>query len=270
LEADSLNPAVFSDNLDRVGQISEYYALFISLNDFDFIGGHFVLCPTVDVIYRIRSKPYSGAADVHGGVAAAHHSHIAPFEYKVVLVYIPQKIYAAHHAVQLLARTAQGGAPPCPGGDNDGVIVRAKRRESYILTYFHAVAEDGAQCPDNVNFPLQYSLWQTVFRDAVAEHTAHMRHGVINGDVMALQAQEIGRCQSARPTAYDGDGLARSIPRHGGVKLFGRMRQNRVGGKALQPGDRKRFLHQLPAAGVFAGMGANPADGGGQGQFFHY
>ena len=75
-------------------------------------------------------------------------------------------------------------------------------------------------------------------------------------------AQEIGGRQAVRAAADDG---------HGSSGLRGDLGQERilpglipVGGKALEPGNGHRLVHQGPAAVVLAGMGAHPADGAGQ------
>ena len=58
---------------------------------------------------------------------------------------------------------------------------------------------------------MKHFLWKAVFRYTVAEHTAHFRHCVENGNVMALSPKLVSRRKPRRPAAYNGYGAARRL-----------------------------------------------------------
>ena len=82
---------------------------------------------------------------------------------------------------------------------------------------------------------------------------------------MAVHLEEVSGSETGGAAADDGDFLP-------GVGLDGNdigvFRQDFVRGEGLQERDGDRLFHQLPAAGVFTGMRADAADGGGDGEGF--
>ena len=120
-----------------------------------------------------------------------------------------------------------------------------------------------AQGGDLVDLLVQDALGQAVLGDAVAEHAAHLGHGIHNGHPVALQRQVVGRGEAARAAADDAHPLAGGCGLGGQVAALG---DDPVCGEVFQIGDGNGLLHHLPAAAPLAGVGAHPANGGGDGQ----
>ena len=135
--------------------------------------------------------------------------------------------------------------------------------QSDVLADADVVLHLHAQRGDLGDLVVHNSLGQAVFGDAVPQHAAHLGHGVVHRDLMALPGQEVGAGQAAGAAADDGHGLA------GGGGHLGHILVLRlpvvVGGIGLQVADGDGLLHILAAAGLLAGVGAHPADAAGQG-----
>ena len=140
------------------------------------------------------------------------------------------------------------------GADEDRVVVLRQQR----LQAVDALAEPHleTQVGDIADFFVDHLLRQAEFRDLAADHTAGARIGVVHHTVIAKRGKVARHGQRRRTGTDQGNALAivrrsRSRQAIANVALV-------VGGDALQPADRHRFL--LDAA-TPAGRLARPVAG---------
>ena len=181
LELDLLDPAIFPDNLRGVGQEFIDHALFPGLVNFQLFRRHLRLCPAVDHIDLLRPQADRSPAGIHGGVAAAHHSHLVANGGLLPHGYLAQEVNASHHAVQLFPRTADGHTLPRANGQNHRVIAVLKFLKGHIPADAEIVLHLHTQGGNLRNLLVQHPFGQPVFRDSVPKHSAHLGHRVHNG-----------------------------------------------------------------------------------------
>ena len=263
LELHGGDSAVLADDLGGVGEEVEVHALLQRLLDLLGLGGHFVAAAAVDHIHFLRAHAHGGAAGVHGGVAAADDHNGLAHVHALAGAHLAQEGDPVEHAVQIVAGAAHTAALPRARGHQNGVVFRAEVREAHIAAQLHVVFHLHAQLTDLFHLGRQHLLGQAVLGDAVAQHTAHLGHGVHHGDVVALEGQIVCGGQTGGAAADDANGLA------GGVGLLRPVGVGGahilIGGKGLELRDGDGLLHQTAAAVQLAGMGADPADGGRNG-----
>lgn len=109
----------------------------------------------------------------------------------------PQEVDTAQHALQLFAGAAHTGALPRANGDDGRIVLLAEIVKGNVLANADIVLQLDADRGDLLNLFVYDRLRQPVFRNAVAQHTAHLGHGVYNRHVVALAGQVISRCQAA-------------------------------------------------------------------------
>ncbi len=252
-------------DLGGVGEELEGDAFFLSLFDLDVRCGHLVAGTAIDDVDVFGAQSDRGTAAVHGGVAAAADGDVLAEERLLAEAELLEEVDAAFDAVEVFARDTHRDRGPCADGEEDCVVFVADVIELDVFAELDIVLQDDAGFLDDRDLLVEDCLRQTVLRNAVAEHTAHLRLLVKDGDRMAPLTQEVGSRQTGGAAADDGDFLA-------GVGFDGNdigvFRQDFVRGEGLQERDGDGLFHQLPAAGVFTRMRADAADGGGDGEGF--
>ena len=131
-----------------------------------------------------------------------------------------------------------------------------------VLANADIVLQLDADRGDLLNLFVYDRLRQPVFRNAIAQHTAHLGHGVHNRHVVALAGQVISRCQATGTAADDANFFARG---RFDLRLIAASRADAVRCKIFQIRDGDRLLDILSAASRLTRMGTNPSDGGGHG-----
>ena len=121
-----------------------------------------------------------------------------------------------------------------------------------------------AHVGDGLDLSVQNCLGQTVLGDAVTQHAAQLGHCFVDGDSVTGLAQEECCGQTSGAAADDADGLAGVSCDLGLVGILGC--QVLITGESLQEGDGDGLLDHLTAACGLTGVGADTADGCGQGQ----
>ena len=107
------------------------------------------------------------------------------------------------------ARHRQTAAALAADRPEDGVEVALQVGDLDIDAHLGLEADlDLAQVQDALDFGVELVARHAVAGDAVAEHAAQALVGLEDGAGVALAAQLIGRGQTGRPAADDGDPLA--------------------------------------------------------------
>ena len=95
-----------------------------------------------------------------------------------------QELNAAGNALQFFAGAAHFHAVPRTRRENDCIVFRTERVQRDIPAKPDIVFHGDAELLNLRNFPVEQVFRQTVGGNAVAEHTAHFRSGIVNRDIM--------------------------------------------------------------------------------------
>ena len=208
LELHLLHLAVLPHDLGGVGEELIDDALFPGLVDLQLLSGHLRLGAAVDHVDLLGPQADGGAAGVHGGVAAADNGHLVANVRPLSQGHPLEEVDAPQDPVQVLSRAADGHAGPGADGHHHGVVAALKFLEGGVHPDAEVVLHLHTQGGDLVDLLVQHLLGQAVLGDAVAEHAAHLGHGIHNGHPVALQGQVVGRGEAARAAADDAHPLA--------------------------------------------------------------
>ena len=259
LQHDLLDVAVLIlDDLQRVGQVLEDNAFFLGFFDLDHIRRHLVLSTTVNVVDFLGSQTDGCSAGVHRGVAAADDRDLVAQLDRLVADYVAQEIDTADDALSILARASDAGGDPCSDSQQYGVKVVAYALERDVYADLGIGDDVNAHLFNGVDLIVQFSLWKTILRNAVAQHAASLWHGLEDRDIVTHLAQEVSCGKSQRAAADDGYCLA-------GVRITFRDELGagavHVRNKTLQGLDCDRLVDQASAAVILARMRADTAQG---------
>ena len=151
----------------------------------------------------------------------------------------------------------------------DCVKVCAKRCKGYVVADANAVFDLDAQVSDQFQFVVDDCFGQTVFGNAVTQHSAAVLHCLENGDFVTFQSQIIGSGYSCGTCAYDRDFFAGRGGYGRGIDVIGR--QIFVSRIVFELSDGNGLFDVRSAAGFFTGVRTNSAYGRGHGDaLFHY
>ncbi len=122
-----------------------------------------------------------------------------------------------------------------------------------------------AQSQDVIDLPVQHLGRQAVVGNAGPQHAAQPVQCFIKDDLESFQTHVVGDCKAGRAAADHGDFLRSFVDRWHGPP----HQRHLVGRKPFQCPDRHRCIHLGAAALGFTRVGADAAQGAGQGQLFH-
>ena len=104
-----------------------------------------------------------------------------------------------------------------------------------------------------IQLTIHHVLFQAVFRNTVAQHTAGLGLHVEDFAVVTLESQIVGTGETGRASTYDGNFLAGRGVLH---ERDRRIEQTGLGGMTVHTADSDLFLNQCAAAGFLAGSRA--------------
>ena len=240
-------------------------------NDFNFVGRHFFAGPPIDDGDLVRSQTNQSANTVDGRVAAADdHTLFADKRLFIMgpflLPYgkIGEKINSGVTPLQIFALNAKGVIFPCADAQENSIISGCDQgadieitSQSYVGFVFNP------QIQNSVDFPGQYLLGESIFRNSVSNHTAKFGHGIENRNIMPQTAEKISIAQPGR-TAADNGHFSTGGRRNGNRKTLSCL-HFMVGHKAFQLVDGDRFVFDTPTALVFTRVRTDSAAGQQQG-----
>ncbi len=211
-----LIPAVAEDDiavphLDRCLEDAEAHAVGLGLLDLHRVSGH-VLEGLAVVDPGLGAAADRCPAGIHGDIAAADDDD--PLALEGIRTGILEIMQGLDHTGLVLAGNTQQRGLFRTGGDENGVVVAAKVIQQDIFPKRLPAEEADAGHVENLLVDVDKFLIQTESRDAVAQHAAHPRIGVIEIDVRARAVEPDGRGDARRPGPHDRDALAADRP-HG-------------------------------------------------------
>ena len=196
------------DDLERIGQVLEDYAFFFCLFDLDHVSRHFVLGSSVDVVNLFSAKSDCCSASVHCGVSAADDGNLlAQFDF-FVSDDLSQEVDTADNAFSIFARASNACGNPCADTEQYSIEVASDSFERDVFADLGVADDFNAHHFDGCDFFVQYSLWKSVFRNAVTQHTAGLRHGLEYSNFVAHLSEEVCSRKSHWAAADDGNSLA--------------------------------------------------------------
>src|SRR6266571_1391664 len=150
----------------------------------------------------------------------------------------------------LAAGNVEIAAARCAAADEDRVIILGE--QSFQAVDAFAADKFDAEIEDVLAFLVEHGFRQAEFRNLRAHHTAGLRI-LIHDDAVVAHRREIARHRQRSRTAADQcDALAVFLRRRFGQPVTDVILE--IGGDALEPADRDRFLLDPAAtAGRFAG-----------------
>ena len=165
---------------DRRGQLHQLHALGQAILDLHLVGGHLGLGPPVEDDHLVRAEPPGGPGHVHRGVAAAHDHHRA-LDRVVVVGLLVQEVDPGDHAlgVELALDPHRLG---CPGAaaDEDRVVALHQLVQGDVAADRLVVEDLHARPLDVLDLGVYHRVRQPVGRDAVAQHPARARLGLVD------------------------------------------------------------------------------------------
>ena len=242
------------DYFQRVCKVFEDNAFFFSLFDLDHVSRHFILSSSVNVVDFLCSESYGSSACVHGSVSAADDRYFLSKLDFFVSHHFSEEVDTADDSCSILALASDTCRDPCSYAEQHCVKVFFNCFERDILAdpgichYFHTHSLDGE------NLLVKHSLWQSVLRDTVSQHTACLRHRFEYRHLVTHLSEEVRCRQTHRAAAYDRYSLAciRAALRDEHVCVCKIL----ISDETLEPLYRNRLVYETSPALVFTRMRA--------------
>ena len=267
LQFDLRNPSVLGNDLRRIGQEFEDHALFDGLFNFLICCRHLIPGTSVDNIDVLSAKADCTSAGIHSCVAAADHCYIFSDVIRDTLYITAEEFNSSDHAFRIFTGASDLSGFPCANGNDRSVCASADLLKSDIRSDMDAVLHMDAHILDQLDFFIQNIFRQSVFRNTVIQHTAHLMHSFINGDIVAFPSQKESSRQTGRTAADNSNLLACRRCDLRNIWIFFQILQS---GKSLQVCNRDRGFHILPSAVLLTWMRADRTNACRQREsFFH-
>ena len=174
-----------------ISQILEDNAFFFSFFDFYHVSRHFVFSSSVDIVNFLSAQPYCSSACVHSGVSASDDGNFLAHADFFISYYSSQEVNSSDNAFSVFAFASHACGYPCAYAQKNSVIIVSYGFERNINAYFCIGYDIYSHAFYSSDFFVQYSFWQSVFRDTVSKHTAGIRHGFEDGYCMAHLSEEV-------------------------------------------------------------------------------